>query len=106
MMNSNSGSDDIAIIGMSCRFPGAGSLQEFWTCLSAGAQAMTDFTDEELRGAGVPDDILRHPAYVKTGVMLENIEAFDAGFFGMSPREAEVTDPQHRIFLECAWEAL
>jgi acyl transferase domain-containing protein len=98
--------DDIAIIGMSGRFPGAENLAEFWDQLCAGVETMKDFSAVELQVAGVSEELLSNPDYVKTGIVWENADEFDAGFFGMSPREAEITDPQHRIFLECAWEAL
>ncbi|HKG13542.1 MAG TPA: amino acid adenylation domain-containing protein, partial [Pyrinomonadaceae bacterium] len=97
---------DIAIIGMAGRFPGAGSIEQFWENLRGGVESVSFFSDEELIAAGVDPAMLSRPDYVKAGVVLEDIEQFDASFFGYSPREAEVMDPQHRIFLECAWEAL
>lgn len=101
-----SAAEGIAIIGMSGRFPGAKNLEEFWANLRDGVESITFFSDEELRGAGVDEALLNNPAYVKAGTVLDGIEMFDAPFFGFNPREAEVTDPQHRLFLEHAWEAI
>ncbi|HEU4325736.1 MAG TPA: SDR family NAD(P)-dependent oxidoreductase [Roseiflexaceae bacterium] len=96
----------VAIIGMSGRFPGAPTVAQFWQNLAAGVCSIRRFSDEELLAAGVLPELLRQPNYVKAGTVIEGVEAFDAAFFGYSPREAEVMDPQHRLFLECAWEAL
>jgi len=98
--------DGIAIIGMAGRFPQAPNLQRFWENLCQGTEAISFFSDEELEKAGISTEVLRHPNYVKARGALENADLFDAGFFGYSPREAESTDPQIRLFLECAWEAL
>jgi amino acid adenylation domain-containing protein len=100
------GGSEIAMIGMAGRFPGASSIEQFWQNLRDGVEAVSFFSDDELLAAGVDPAMLNHPNYVKAGVLLENIEQFDASFFGYSPREAEIMDPQHRLFLECAWEAL
>ncbi|HEV2705717.1 MAG TPA: amino acid adenylation domain-containing protein [Pyrinomonadaceae bacterium] len=100
------GASDIAIVGMAGRFPGARSIEQFWENLRAGVESVSFLSDEELIAAGVDPALLAHPNYVKAGVILEDVEQFDASFFGYSPREAEVMDPQHRLFLECAWEAL
>ncbi|MEH2238957.1 type I polyketide synthase [Nostoc sp.] len=96
----------IAVIGMAGRFPGAKSTDEFWQNLSQGRESISFFTDEELLSEGVDPTLLRNPHYVKAGSALSDIEMFDAQFFGFTPSEAEVMDPQHRLFLECAWEAL
>ena len=96
----------IAVIGMSVRFPGAGNPEAFWDLLSRGIHAVRRFSDEELREAGIPEEIFNHPQYVKAKGILDEPELFDAEFFGMSPREAEWTDPQQRLFLECGYEAL
>ncbi|MBW4617793.1 MAG: acyltransferase domain-containing protein [Cyanosarcina radialis HA8281-LM2] len=96
----------IAIIGMAGRFPGAKNIDRFWQNLRDGVESISDFTDEELLACGVDPALLKEPNYVKAGFVLEDIEKFDAQFFDCSPREAEIMDPQHRIFLECAWEAL
>jgi acyl transferase domain-containing protein/thioesterase domain-containing protein len=96
---------EIAVIGLSGRFPGAVDVRAFWKNVSSGLDAVRDFTDDELRAAGVTDDVLADPTYVKTCALLDGIEMFDAGFFGMTPRDAAIFDPQHRLLLECAWEA-
>src|SRR5437867_1297822 len=95
----------IAVIGMAGRFPKARDIDEFWRNLSDGVEAISFFSDQELAAAGVgaPKE---NPNYVKARGVLEDAGLFDAAFFGINPREAEVTDPQHRVFLECAWEAL
>ena len=103
---SREGSNAIAIVGMACRFPGAPDLETFWANLREGVESIERITDEELRQAGVDETLLRHPAYVKAASAIEGTDLFDAAFFGYSPREAAVIDPQHRVFLECAWEAL
>ncbi|WP_088833780.1 type I polyketide synthase [Paenibacillus tyrfis] len=96
----------IAVIGMSGRFPGANDLEAFWNLLSRGVHAVRFFSDEELLQAGVPEETIRHPQYIKAKGVLDDPLMFDADFFGMNPRESEWTDPQQRIFLECAYEAL
>ncbi|MDZ8261484.1 polyketide synthase [Nostoc sp. ChiQUE01b] len=98
--------DEIAIIGMAGRFPGANKIDSFWQNLRYGVESISFFTDEELISAGVDSELLKNPNYVKANGTLENIDLFDASFFGFSPREAEITDPQHRLFLEAVWEAL
>ncbi|MBD2677472.1 MULTISPECIES: type I polyketide synthase [Nostoc] len=102
---SNNGSE-IAIIGLAGRFPGAKNLEEFWHNLQNGVESISFFSDEELLAAGVDPALITNPNYVKANAVLEDAELFDAAFFGFNPRDAEMTDPQHRIFLECAWEAL
>ncbi len=99
-------SNDIAVIGMSCRFPGAPNLSQFWHNLRTGTESITTFSDDELLASGIHPSVLKRPDYVKAGAIIDDIESFDAAFFGMSPREAEMTDPQQRIFMEVAWEAL
>jgi acyl transferase domain-containing protein/acyl carrier protein len=98
--------DEIAVIGMAGRFPGASSVDELWHNLLEGREGVTFFDDEELLAAGVDPTLLENPRYVKAGSVLEDIDRFDAELFGESPREAELLDPQHRLFLECAWAAL
>jgi acyl transferase domain-containing protein/acyl carrier protein len=95
----------IAIIGMACRLPGAPSVDAFWRMLREGREGVTHFTTEEMLAAGVTRAELADPAYVRAGAVLEDVELFDAELFGIGAREAEIMDPQHRIFLECAWEA-
>jgi acyl transferase domain-containing protein/thioesterase domain-containing protein len=97
--------NEIAVIGMGGRFPGAPDLQTFWHNVSMGVDSVRDLTDEELRAAGVPEEAIADPTYVKATPYLEGIDMFDAGFFGMSARDAAIFDPQHRLILECAWEA-
>jgi acyl transferase domain-containing protein/thioesterase domain-containing protein len=97
---------DIAVVGMAGRFPGASSVAALWDNLCAGVESITFFTDVELRAAGVDRATLRNPNYVKSGAILPDMEMFDASFFGFSPRDAAIMDPQHRHFLECTWEAL
>ncbi|HYW40567.1 MAG TPA: SDR family NAD(P)-dependent oxidoreductase [Terriglobales bacterium] len=96
----------IAIVGMAGHFPGARNVAEFWQNLKDGVEAIRPFTDAELLAAGVSAEELAQPEYVKSGVVLEDLDMFDAAFFGFSPKDASIMDPQHRIFLECAWEAL
>ena len=98
--------EGIAIIGMAGRFPGAKNIEAFWQNLRDGVESVSVFTDEDLIAAGINSKVLQESSYVKKGAVLENIDLFDAAFFGFNPREAETTDPQHRLFLECAWEAL
>jgi acyl transferase domain-containing protein len=97
---------EVAIIGMACRFPGAGEIDSFWHNLRDGVESISTFSDAELIAAGVDPQLLRQPNYVKAGAVLEDVAGFDAAFFDLSPREAELMDPQHRMFLECAVAAL
>lgn len=96
----------IAIIGISGRFPGANNIEEFWHNLQAGVESISLLTDKELLSAGVSPSCLNDSNYVKAGGVLKDINLFDAAFFDFNPKEAEITDPQHRLFLECTWEAL
>lgn len=98
--------EGIAIIGMSGRFPGAFTIDRLWQNLCNGVESITTFTDDQLLSAGEDPVLLSEPAYVKASAVLEGVDLFDADFFGFTPREAETTDPQHRLLLECAWEAL
>jgi acyl transferase domain-containing protein/acyl carrier protein len=97
---------DVAIIGMAGRFPGARTLEQFWQNLAAGKDAVRDFTRDELAASRIAPALLDDPRYVKAGAVLEDedVETFDAELFGFSRRDAELTDPQQRLFLECAWE--
>jgi amino acid adenylation domain-containing protein len=97
---------EIAVIGMAGRFPGANDLKAFWQNLRDGVESITFFTDEELLAAGVDPATLSQPNYVKAASNVDDVDLFDASFFGYNHREAEITHPQHRVFLECAWEAL
>ncbi|MBV9773241.1 MAG: amino acid adenylation domain-containing protein, partial [Gemmatimonadetes bacterium] len=96
----------IAIVGMAGRFPGAPDVATFWSNLREGVHSITFFDDAELEAGGVDPALLRDPAYVRAAGVLEEIELFDAAFFGFNPREAEILDPQQRHFLEVTWEAL
>lgn len=96
----------VAIVGMAGRFPGAETVGEYWQNICDKREGITFFTPEQLRKAGVPDALINHPDYVPAKGALKNISDFDAGFFHFSPREAQITDPQQRVFLECSWEAL
>src|SRR5579871_2584871 len=98
--------DGIAIIGMSGRFPCAGSVQQFWENLCNGCESISSFTAEELIALGKDAATVSSTDYVARRAILGNSGQFDAEFFGFTPREAEMTDPQQRLFLECAWEAL
>jgi len=102
----NESLEQIAIIGMAGRFPGAKNLEEFWQNLKNGVESISFFSDEELIKSGISPQDLKNPNYVKAGGFLEDIDLFDASFFNFNPKEAEITDPQHRLFLECSWEAL
>jgi acyl transferase domain-containing protein len=106
MSQSESFDTDIAIIGMAGRFPGAPNVESLWQNLRDGVEAITFFSQEELLVAGVDPEPLDSPHYVRAAGVLDDIAGFDAAFFSMTPREAEITDPQHRLFLETAWAAL
>ncbi|WP_167376834.1 polyketide synthase, partial [Streptomyces niveiscabiei] len=97
---------EIAVVGMACRYPGAANPREFWTNLRDGVDCITRFDEDELLAAGVPPHLLRDPDYVRARGVVEGHDLFDAEFFTIPPREAELMDPQHRLFLTCAWEAL
>jgi len=103
--STESRSNAIAIIGMACRLPGARNVTEYWENLRTGVESIKPLSDEVLRAAGVPAEHLADPSYVKSAAILDGVEDFDAGFFGFSPKEASIMDPQHRHFLECGWEA-
>ncbi len=97
---------EIAVIGMSGRFPGARNLDEFWENIKTGAETVSHFSDQELLEYGVDPELLRDPNYVKAKGVLEDLELFDAQFFGYNPSEARGMDPQIRIMLESAWHLL
>ena len=98
--------NEIAIIGMSGRFPGAKNVEDFWDNLKNGVESISLLSDKQLSKSGVAPEILNNPNYVKVNSMVSDIDMFDANFFNYSPREAEEIDPQQRLFLECAWEAI
>jgi amino acid adenylation domain-containing protein len=97
--------EPVAIVAMAGRFPGASDVEGLWENLLAGRESIRRFTEAELDPA-VPDSLRADPAYVRARGVLDDIEMFDAGFFGIGAREAEMMDPQQRIFLELCWEAL
>jgi len=98
--------DGIAIVGMAGRFPGARDVDEFWSNLRDGVESIVPLSDEELTAAGVAPELFGQPDYVKAAPRFAGSDLFDAEFFGYTAREAELMDPQHRLFLETAWEAL
>ena len=98
--------NSIAIIGMAGRFPGAGTIGQFWSNLVEGVDSITFFSDEELLAAGADPELLERPDFVKASPILEDIDQFDAGFFKVGRREAELMDPQQRILLELGSETL
>jgi amino acid adenylation domain-containing protein len=97
--------DGVAIVGMAGRFPGARNCDEFWENLRAGREGLTFFSDEELAAAGLALGP-HHEKRVRSRGVMDDAELFDAAFFGYSPKEAEIMDPQQRVFLEAAWTAL
>jgi phthiocerol/phenolphthiocerol synthesis type-I polyketide synthase E len=88
------------------RFPGANDLDQYWENLAAGVESITILTPEEMHAAGIPEHIVRLPGYVNASPVLDGVDQFDAEFFGFSARDAALTDPQQRLFIETAWEAL
>ncbi|GFM69825.1 acyltransferase domain-containing protein [Pseudomonas cichorii] len=98
--------NEIAVISMACRFPGADSIEQFWENLVSGHESIESVSLGSLLEAGVPAERANREDYVAATARLKNVDRFDADFFEMSAREAAITDPQHRLLLECAWEAL
>lgn len=96
----------VAIVGLAGRFPDAKTLDDFWRNVWTGVESLETFSDADLDAAGVADTLRSNPLFVRKGTVLDGAELFDAAFFELSPREAQILDPQHRVFLECAWEAL
>lgn len=99
-------SEAIAIVGMSCRFPGALDTRAFWRMLEEGREGIADISEADAAQAGVDPALFEDPKYVRRFGRLENADRFDASFFGYRPREAEIMDPQQRVFLEVCHEAL
>jgi phthiocerol/phenolphthiocerol synthesis type-I polyketide synthase E len=97
---------DLAVVGMAGRFPGAANLAEYWENLRTGVESISFFSREELIASGVHPALAGRPDYVPAAPILDDPSLFDAAFFGYSPREARFIDPQQRLFLECAWEAV
>jgi len=106
MVEAAHAASDIAIIGYHGRFPGADHPQAFWRNVRDGVDCLRRFTDEELQAHGVSARDLNDPNYVRVGAVLHDVEGFDAAFFGMTGRDAELMDPQQRLFLEVCWAAL
>ncbi|TDP95217.1 beta-ketoacyl synthase N-terminal-like domain-containing protein [Labedaea rhizosphaerae] len=98
--------DEIAVIGIAARVPGAPDAAAFWRNLLDGVDSIRDYTADELRAAGVPESLLSHPDYVRSAGHLDDLDRFDAEFFGYPPEEAALIDPQHRLFLQTAWTVL
>ncbi|MEX2573308.1 MAG: type I polyketide synthase [Balneolaceae bacterium] len=96
---------DIAIVGVSGRFPKAGTIHEYWENLKNGRECFTRLDDERMIASGVDPDLLKDPDYVKVSPVLDDYDKFDAQFFDYTPREVSMIDPQQRLFLECCWEA-
>jgi len=103
---SSSDSSSIAIVGLAGRFPGARDVAEFWRNVREGRETISFFSDQELEVAAVSPDLRASPDYVKARGALDGVELFDAELFDLTPRLAAVMDPQQRLFMECAWEAL
>lgn len=97
---------EIAVVGMAGKFPGAANIDEYWSNILKGIESVTQFTDEELKEAGVDESLLHQEEYVKAKPIIDQVSDFDAEFFGYSPREAALMDPQIRLMHECTWEAL
>jgi acyl transferase domain-containing protein/NADPH:quinone reductase-like Zn-dependent oxidoreductase len=105
-MKNDERGNDIALIGMAGRFPGARNVDEFWRLLTDGVDALREFCREQHIQARMPATVTANPRYLPLGYYLDGIEDFDADFFGFSAGEARILDPQHRLFFECVWEAL
>ena len=104
--NNEFNNSEIAIIAVAGRFTGANDIESFWQNLRDGVESISWLTDEELINSGVSLDLLSNPNYIKASAVLSDIELFDANFFAYSAKEAEIIDPQQRLFLELAWEAI
>ncbi|MBM4254542.1 MAG: acyltransferase domain-containing protein [Deltaproteobacteria bacterium] len=98
--------DAIAIIGMAARMPGAANLDAFWRNLRDGVESISHFSEEELLESGLDLATIRQPNFIPAKGIMADVEQFDASFFGIAPREAEIMDPQHRLLMECAWEVM
>ena len=97
---------EIAIVGMAGRFPGAETVDAFWRNLRDGVESVAFYSEEKLLEAGADPERVQDPNFIPASPAFEGMDRFDANFFGFSPRDAEIMDPQHRIFLECAWHGL
>ncbi|WP_083841583.1 type I polyketide synthase [Pseudovibrio sp. FO-BEG1] len=96
----------VAVIGMAGRFPKADTTAQLWENIRSGRECISEFTEEEVIASGVSPEIVRRPDYLRRKGAVSDIDRFDAPFFSISPREAELTDPQHRLMLQCAWNAM
>ncbi|MEO5841587.1 MAG: type I polyketide synthase, partial [Acidimicrobiales bacterium] len=103
---SSSMETDIAIIGMAGRFPGSPTVEDLWLRVRDGDDCLRDLSADELRASGIDEALIASPDYVRRSGVLDAVECFDAGFFGIGARDASIMDPQHRLFLECTWETL
>ena len=97
---------EIAVIGISGRFPGANNTGIFWNNLKKGIESISVFSDEELLKEGEEKENLKNPLYVRSNAYLENKEYFDSLFFNFTPNEAKLMDPQMRILYDCVWQAI
>ncbi|MEV3550992.1 SDR family NAD(P)-dependent oxidoreductase [Paenibacillus larvae] len=104
--NDNQNGLEVAVIGMSCRFPGARNVLEFWENLKNGKDCISFFTDEQLRQSGIEKELIDNPDYVRAKGIIGDAEMFEPSFFGYTPTEAALMDPQIRVFHECVWTAL
>ncbi|WP_051908356.1 type I polyketide synthase [Candidatus Odyssella acanthamoebae] len=102
----NIGENDIAVVGIAGKFPGASTPEELWKNLIIGKESITFFTKEELLAQGISNELIEDPNYVRAMPILKDEDKFDAQFFGYTPQEAALLDPQQRLFLECAYQAL
>lgn len=105
-MESDNGALDIAVIGIACQFPGAKNYREYWENLKQGKETISFFSDEELLDSHISEALLNQSNYIKAKGLIEGVEQFDAPFFYINGLEAELMDPQHRLYLQCAWSAL
>jgi phthiocerol/phenolphthiocerol synthesis type-I polyketide synthase E len=96
----------VAVVGMAGRFPGANSPSAFWDNLQRGEESIVTLSEQQLSAAGVSEQALASPSYVRRTPLIDRIDEFDAEFFGFPPQAARMMDPQHRLFLQCAWHAL
>lgn len=98
--------DAVAVTGLAGRFPGAGDTGVFWSNLLEGVESLTRLEENDYFRSGLPRSVWVDPAHRKSAFLLEGIDCFDADFFGITPGDAAQMDPQHRLFLECAWQCL
>ena len=103
---SNKNLECIAIVGIAVRMPGAADVRQFWENLKTGKESISLFSKDEMLEAGVSAEMIDLPNYVAAKGILDGVESFDANFFGIAPREAELMDPQHRVLMECSWAAM